>query len=76
MQAMNRWSVSFQNSLPACSLIAAASSLLGRDPEARHAVGQLKRLAPRLSEENLRSFLGGALLDRYLEGLRGAGWAG
>jgi adenylate cyclase len=57
-------------------VIAAASSLLGRDREARHAVGQLKRLAPRLSEENLRSFLGGALLDRYLEGLRGAGWAG
>jgi len=57
-------------------VVAAASSLLGRDEEARHAVGQLNRLAPRLSEENLRSYLGGALLDRYLEGLRRAGWGG
>lgn len=55
-------------------IVAAASALLGKLDEARRALGQMIRLAPDLSEERLRVFLREADVERYVKGLRLAGW--
>ncbi len=57
-------------------IIAAASALLGKLDEARRAVGQMIRLAPELTEERLRVFLRDTDVERYVKGLRLAGWSG
>lgn len=57
-------------------IIAAGSALLGKLDEARRAVGQMIRLAPDLTEERLRVFLRDSDVERYVKGLRLAGWGG
>ena len=57
-------------------VVAAASALLGKAEEAREAVGEIMRLTPNLSEQRLRVFLSDHSAERYLEGLRKAGWGG
>jgi adenylate cyclase len=57
-------------------IIAAASALVGKLDEARRAVGQMIRLAPDLTEERLRVFLRDTDVERYVKGLRLAGWSG
>lgn len=57
-------------------VIAAASGYLGKPVEAREAFEQMLRLAPDLTEEHLRSFLPDGLVDKYIEGMRKAGWKG
>jgi adenylate cyclase len=57
-------------------IIAAASALLGKLDEARRALGQMIRLAPDLTEERLRVFLRETDVERYVRGLRLAGWSG
>jgi adenylate cyclase len=57
-------------------IIAAASAFLGDLDEARRALGQMIRLAPDLTEERMRIFLREGDVDRYVEGLRLAGWTG
>jgi adenylate cyclase len=57
-------------------LLAASYGHLGRADEARHALDELLRLAPDLSAAQLRVFLPPAIVDRYVEGLRKAGWQG
>lgn len=60
----------------ALRVLAAAQALLGQDTEARQAASLLTALAPELNEEKLRNFLGEPMSERYLEGLRLAGWRG
>jgi TolB-like protein/cytochrome c-type biogenesis protein CcmH/NrfG len=55
-------------------LLAAGHGHLGRSKEARAALDALLGLAPDLSAAQLRAFLPPALAERYLEGLRKAGW--
>jgi adenylate cyclase len=55
-------------------LLAASCGHLGRNEEARAALDELLRLAPDLSTEQLRVFLPPAIVERYVEGLRKAGW--
>ena len=55
-------------------LLAASYGHLGRTGEARAALDALLRLAPDLSAAQLRVFLPPALVERYVEGLRKAGW--
>jgi len=57
-------------------VIAAASGYLGKPVEAREAFEQMLRLAPDLTEDHLRSFLPDGLVDKYIEGMRKAGWKG
>ncbi len=57
-------------------VIAAASGYLGKTVEAREAFEQMLKLAPDLTEEHLRSFLPDGLVDKYIEGMRKAGWKG
>ncbi len=57
-------------------VIAAASGYLGKTVEAREAFEQMLSLAPDLTEEHLRSFLPDGLVDKYVEGMRKAGWKG
>ena len=51
-------------------------ALLGKLDEARRALGQMIRLAPDLTEERLRVFLRETDVERYVRGLRLAGWSG
>jgi tetratricopeptide (TPR) repeat protein len=60
----------------ALRVLAAAQALLGQDSEARHAASLLTALAPELNELKLRKFLGEPMSQRFLEGLRLAGWRG
>jgi len=57
-------------------IIAAASALLGNMDEARRALGHMTRLAPDLTEERMRVFLREEDVERYVKGLRLAGWTG
>ncbi len=57
-------------------IVAAASALLGKMDEARHALGQMIRLAPDLTEDRMRVFLRDEDAQRYVKGLRLAGWTG
>ena len=57
-------------------VLAAANALLGRMDEARHALGELMRLTPNLTEHRLKTFLEGRLVDKYVDALRKAGWTG
>jgi adenylate cyclase len=55
-------------------VLAAANALVGKMDEARQALRQMIRLAPNLTEDRLRVFLRESEADRYIEGLRLAGW--
>jgi adenylate cyclase len=55
-------------------LLAASFGFLGRTEEAARALGHLRRLAPEFHPEHLRNFLPDEAVDRYLLGLRAAGW--
>jgi adenylate cyclase len=55
-------------------LLAASYGHLGRAEEAKAALDALLRLAPDLSAAQLRVFLPPAIVERYVEGLRRAGW--
>ena len=55
-------------------VLAAGNALVGRMDEARQALRQMIRLAPNLTEDRLRVFLRDTEADRYIEGLRLAGW--
>jgi adenylate cyclase len=55
-------------------VLAAGNALIGKMDEARRALGQMIRLAPKLTEQRLRVFLGDEEVDRYVKGLRLAGW--
>ena len=55
-------------------LLAAGYGHLGRGEEARVALDELFRLMPDFSTEHLGLFLPPALAERYLKGLRKAGW--
>ena len=55
-------------------LLAASYGYLGRTSEAKAALDALLRLAPDLSAAQLRVFLPPAIVERYVEGLRRAGW--
>jgi adenylate cyclase len=55
-------------------LLAASYGHLGRTEEAKAALDALLRLAPDLSTARLRVFLPSAIVERYVEGLRKAGW--
>lgn len=57
-------------------LMAAAYGHLGYTDEATDVVAEMTRLAPGISEENLKSFLPEAAASAYIEGLRKAGWQG
>ena len=57
-------------------VLAAAYALLGRMDEAKDALGELMRLTPNLTEDRLKTFLGGDLVEKYVDGLRKAGWTG
>jgi adenylate cyclase len=57
-------------------LLAAACGQLDRRDEARAALEALLRLAPDFSAATLRIFLPPDVVERYLEGLRKAGWEG
>lgn len=57
-------------------VVAAASALIGKLDDARRALGHMMRLAPDLTEERLRVFLQDEDVERYVEGLRLAGWKG
>jgi adenylate cyclase len=57
-------------------LLAAANAHLGRLGEAALALKELLRIAPGISEQHLRSFLPQSIVDRYVDGLRLAGWKG
>jgi adenylate cyclase len=55
-------------------LLAAACGLLVRTEEATRALGHLRRLAPDFHPDHLRVFLPEAAVQRYVEGLKAAGW--
>ncbi|MGD8978122.1 MAG: adenylate/guanylate cyclase domain-containing protein [Gammaproteobacteria bacterium] len=55
-------------------ILAAANGYLGRTVDARAALDQMLKLAPDLSEDHLRNFMPDDIVDRYVEGLRKAGW--
>ena len=55
-------------------VLAAANALIGKMEEAKKALGQMIRLAPKLTEARLRVFLRDEEADRYVKGLRLAGW--
>jgi tetratricopeptide (TPR) repeat protein len=55
-------------------LLAASYGHLGRTEEATAALEALLRLAPDLSAAQLRVFLPPVIVERYVEGLRKAGW--
>ncbi len=57
-------------------VMAAANAELGREPEARRALGQLLRLVPDLSTENMTVYMRNDLAQRYIDALRLAGWEG
>jgi adenylate cyclase len=57
-------------------LLAAASAYLGKLSEATVALEEMKRVAPGMSEQHLRSFLPKNVVEQYIEGLRLAGWKG
>ena len=57
-------------------VVAAASALLGDSEQAGEALEQMLVLTPNLTEERLRSFLTESSANRYVEGLRKAGWQG
>ena len=57
-------------------VLAAANGFLGRIVDARAALEQMLMLAPDLSAEHLRSFLPDHAVDKYVDGLRKAGWKG
>ena len=55
-------------------LLAASYALMGRKEEAKAALHELLRLLPDFSGEHVRAFLPEAIAERYLQGLRKAGW--
>jgi TolB-like protein/cytochrome c-type biogenesis protein CcmH/NrfG len=55
-------------------LLAASYGHLGQTEEARRALDVLLRLMPDFSSAHLRFFLPPAIVERYLDGLRKAGW--
>ncbi|MGB5249422.1 MAG: adenylate/guanylate cyclase domain-containing protein [Gammaproteobacteria bacterium] len=57
-------------------VLAAANGFLGRIVDAQAALDQMLMLAPDLSAEHLRSFLPDHAVDKYVDGLRKAGWKG
>ena len=57
-------------------LLAASYGHLGRTEEAKAALDALLRLMPDFSAADLAVFLPPAVAERYLEGLRKAGWEG
>jgi adenylate cyclase len=60
----------------ALRLLAAASAYLGKLDEAALALEKLARVAPGMSKQYLQSFLPEHVVERYIEGLRLAGWKG
>jgi adenylate cyclase len=60
----------------ALRLLAAASAYLGKLGEAVIAMEEMVRVAPDISEQHLQSFLPENVVERYIEGLRLAGWKG
>jgi adenylate cyclase len=57
-------------------LLAAASAYLGNLNEAAVAVKEMMEVAPGMSEQYLQTFLPRKVVERYVEGLRLAGWEG
>jgi len=57
-------------------LLAASYGYLGRTEEGKAALAALLQLMPDFSAADLRAFLPPAVAERYLGGLRKAGWAG
>jgi hypothetical protein len=57
-------------------LLAASYGHLGRSEEGKAALEALLQLMPDFSAANLRAFLPPAVAERYLGGLRKAGWNG
>jgi hypothetical protein len=60
----------------ALRLLAAASAYLGNLGEAALALEKMVRVAPDMSVQHLQSFLPENVVQRYIEGLRLAGWKG
>lgn len=60
----------------ACRILAAANGYLGRIVDARAALDRLLKIGPAPTDEHLRSFLPDRIVDKYIEGLRKAGWKG
>ncbi|MDH3768483.1 MAG: adenylate/guanylate cyclase domain-containing protein [Gammaproteobacteria bacterium] len=57
-------------------LLGASLGSLSPNAEAREAVEKMMQLVPGMSEAHLKSFLPAAVAERYVEGLRKAGWDG
>ena len=57
-------------------LLTASYGHLGRTGEGKAALAALLQLMPDFSAADLRAFLPPAVAERYLEGLRKAGWTG
>jgi len=57
-------------------LAAAAAAFLGREEEAARALASLLEVEPGHRPDGLRLFHPDPLIDRYVEGLRRAGWSG
>jgi TolB-like protein/cytochrome c-type biogenesis protein CcmH/NrfG len=55
-------------------LLAASYGMLDRAEEAKAALQELLRLLPDFSDDHVRAFLPEAIAERYLKGLRKAGW--
>ena len=55
-------------------MLAASLGFLGRGEDAREALEKMMELVPGMSEAHLKSFLPDAVADRYVTGLRKAGW--
>jgi TolB-like protein/cytochrome c-type biogenesis protein CcmH/NrfG len=55
-------------------LLAASYGMLDRAEEAKTALQELLRLLPDFSGDHVRAFLPEAIAERYLKGLRRAGW--
>ena len=62
--------------LMSCNLLAAAYGHLGLPEEARPALEVMERLSPKRYMERLHAIVPPALVERYLDGWRKAGWKG
>jgi len=72
-----RRSLDLQGEQPgAYRILAAANGYLGRTVDARAALAQMQKVGPAPTAEHLRSFLPDRVVEKYLEGLRKAGWKG
>jgi len=58
----------------ALRLLTASHSFLNQAEEARSALKKMEEVAPDFSEKHLRTIVPDDIADRYLEGMRLAGW--